>query len=95
MTDEFKNVPVEEGTKIISRNLVRVSGFLTCHEIWCWEGITAESVIFRERDVAHLSDEDIKCLVLSNMEVVDPVGMTFKRNGDFIFCNFNFLEPDD
>ena len=95
MTNEFENIPVEEDTRVLSRNFLEMAGFEVCHEVWCYEGITAESIIFREDDVSGKSDDEIKELVAANRKVADPASMTFKRTGEFVFCNFNFIPSDD
>ena len=95
MTDEFENIPVDEDTKIIFRDFIEMAGLSVCHEAWCYEGITAESIIFRQADVAHMSDQEIRELVASNRNVENDESMTFGRTGEFVFCNFGFIESDD
>ena len=54
MTDKFKNVPVK---KIQSLNFeaTKFENIDALHEGWYWEGVTAESLIFAEEDITHIT----------------------------------------
>ena len=55
MIDKFKNVPVEEDTTIKFRSVTKFENIEALHEGWYWEGVTAESLIFADEDITHIS----------------------------------------
>ena len=55
MIDKFKNVPVEEDTTIKFRSVTKFENIDALHEGWYWEGVTAESLIFTDEDITHIS----------------------------------------
>ncbi len=86
---KFTKVPVEQDTKIIFRREIKLGEYEVLHEKWSWDGISGESIIFLDEDVAHLSEEDIKKEVRELLNKDSK--MTFKRNkSGFTFVNFNF-----
>lgn len=93
MNDKFKGVPVEADTVVLSDEVVMVGEIEILHQRWFWDGITAESLIFRDEDVARLSDDALEDLVLGSDFVVEETGVTVTRGrSSFNFVNFNFRE---
>ena len=90
MTDKFKTVPVEEDTRILFRNEAKLGDYDVLYEMWSWEGIHAESLIFVNDDISGLSDEEIEREVRLSPLVKKGSDMTLKRLKDFTFVNFNF-----
>ena len=91
MTDKFDGVPTEKDTKILFRHQVKFGNYDVLYEKWTWDGITAESVIFDNNDVAELSDEEIKDDVKSSPLVQSDSDVTIKRSETgYTFVNFNF-----
>jgi hypothetical protein len=91
MTDKFDGVPTEKDTKILFRHQVKFGDYDVLYEKWTWDGITAESVIFDNNDVAELSDEEIKDDVKSSPLVQSDSDVTIKRSETgYTFVNFNF-----
>ena len=92
ISDKFQNVGIEEDTRVLSQKVVSISGISALYQKWSWEGIRAESLIFEEVDVAHLTDEELMQLAIS-AEYSDaaPDEMTVKRSSSgYAFVNFNF-----
>lgn len=93
MNDKFKGVPVEEDTVVLSGEVVTVGGVEALHQRWFWDGITAESLIFKDEDVVGLSDDALEDLVRGSDFVVGDTGVTVTRGrSSFSFVNFNFRE---
>lgn len=49
---KFENVPVEEDTKIIFEQEATLGEYEVLYQKWFWDGISAESIIFANEDVA-------------------------------------------
>ena len=91
MTDKFKNVPVEEDTKILFRNEAKFGKYEVLYEMWSWEGISAESIIFESDDISDLTDEELEQEVRKSPLVKNDSAVTIKRlDAGFTFVNFNF-----
>ena len=89
--DKFKNVPVEEDTKIILRQEAALGRYSVLYEYWSWDGITAHSVIFVESDVSDCSDSEIEELIRTTTLLKDKDSeITMKHSKGFVFVNFNF-----
>jgi hypothetical protein len=92
MKEKFKDIPVEEDTKIILRFETKIEDYEVVYEKWYWDGIYAESIIFFNDDVAELNEEQIKNQVTQNTVLLkDNSQMTFKRLEKHTFVNFNFV----
>jgi len=89
--DKFKNVPVEEDTKIIFREESILGEYEVLYEKWFWDGISAESIIFANEDVAELKDNEIESIVKKSPLLKKGSSMTLTRSeSGFTFVNFNF-----
>ena len=84
ISEKFKNVPVEEDTKILSRKLEKIGAYEVLHEKWFWDGIQAESIIFANEDIEGLNEEEVKNLVGESKT-------TYEKGDLYTFVNFNFL----
>jgi hypothetical protein len=90
MTDKFENVPVEADTRILFRdNNVKVGERTARYEMWSWDGIHGESLIFATEDVSGLTDEDFKTLLTDGDLLKSPENFTVTRKSDFVFVNYN------
>ncbi len=93
LTNVFKDVPVDEGTKIIQEHEIRIGHLSALIQQWVWEGIVAESVIFHAKEVFDLSDEELFEMVKVNYTVGADQRYTVKRAADgYTFVNFNFKD---
>ncbi len=91
MTKKFKNVPVDEDTKIIFRQEARLGEYEVLYEMWTWEGISAESIIFASDDISDLTDEALELEVRNSPLVKSDSAITIKRlPAGYTFVNFNF-----
>lgn len=89
---KFKNVPIEEDTKILSQQEVMLGEYEVLYQKWYWDGIRAESIIFSSEDVSTLDDEAIEKEVRSSPLVSSGSSVTLKRtDSGYVFVNFNFI----
>ena len=91
MTDKFKNVPVEEDTRILFRIKAKLGKYQVLYERWSWEGISAESFIFESVDISNLTDEELEQEVRKSPLVKMDSAVTIKLlDVGYTFVNFNF-----
>ena len=90
MKDKFENVPVEADTRILFRdNNVKVGERTARYEMWSWDGIHGESLIFSADDVLGLTDEDFKGMLTDGNLLKNTENFTVTRKTDFVFVNYN------
>jgi hypothetical protein len=91
MSKKFENLPVEEGTRISFRTEANFGKYEVLYEMWTWEGISAESIIFANDDISDLSDEELEREVRKSPLVKKESAVTIKHlDAGFTFVNFNF-----
>ncbi len=91
MTDKFKNVPVEEDTAIKFRSVTKFENIDALHEVWYWEGVTAESLIFADEDITHISLKELEQKIIASPFYQNDNGVTVKKSDELTFVNFNFV----
>jgi hypothetical protein len=91
MTDKFKKVPVDEDTRILFRQEATLGEYDVLYEMWSWEGISAESIIFASDDISDLTDEELELEARKSPLVKSDSAITIKRTpAGYTFVNFNF-----
>ncbi len=91
---DFSQVPVDEDTKILHRELGQIDTFPILHEKWFWEGIKAESIIFITKEVEGLEPEALIELVKKSKYYKSGSSVTFKAtDAGYTFVNYNFQVP--
>jgi hypothetical protein len=91
MVSRFENVPVDEDTIIMFQVEAKLGEYDVLYQKWYWDGITAESIIFVNEDVAGKADDEIEQEVRMSPLIKADSEITLKRSGaDFTFVNFNF-----
>lgn len=94
MDKKFKNIPLEEDTRVLSRTQIAFGPHDAIHEKWKWvfEGVSAESVILLEADVAALTNEELTQQLKASSLLAPDSPITISRGkGNFTFLNFNFV----
>ena len=86
--EKFKNISIEKDTKILSRKEVNFGDYDVIHEVWVWEGIHAESLIFFNEDIKDLDEKEVLRLVNKEKEYT-----TYQKSDEYTFVNFNFTTP--
>ena len=90
MSDKFKDLPTDEGVKILFRSPMKWGELDIVYEKWRWDGIQAESIIFLSEDVTALDDGALEKDVRDGPLVNSDSQVTIKRLDKFTFVNFNF-----
>jgi len=91
MNDKFKNVPKDKDTKTISQKEIKLGDLDVLFELWFWDGIASNSIIFDNNDIQNLSDEELKALVKPHVRLEPASEIIVKRlESGFTFVNFNF-----
>ena len=87
--DKFENLKTESDTILLMRELNTFHGFDIMMELWIYEGIEAQSVIFYKKDVKSLTDEELKNMIKEHYKTES---VTISRmDSDYVFLNFNFV----
>ena len=95
ISDKFKNIPIEKDTKIVFEMEANLDGYKVKYELWLWDGIWAESIIFDNEDIKTLNQTEIETLVKSSPVVKPDSKITYnKSDSGFTFVNFNFHVKD-
>ena len=91
MASEWDEIPEDEETKILSTKEVKVGELAACYQKWFWDGITAESLIFKSAALAGRSDQELEAMLRATSwpEKGSEVTIQHSDNG-FTFVNFNF-----
>lgn len=91
MQSKFEQVPVEKDTRVLYQHEARLGGYDVLHQMWCWDGVTAESVIFDSSDVSELSDQELEEVVRLSPMVKPNSSITLTRNAsEFTYVSYNF-----
>ncbi len=89
----FQNVPVEKGTRIHFEEEMNIGEIHVLYQMWSWDGVRAESVVFQSHDVQNLSDVEVQEFVKKKFadKLQIEGAMTISRSSSgFTFVNFNF-----
>ena len=89
----FQNVPVDPDTRILHQKEITIDTLPVLIQAWAWEGIVAESAIFRAEDVRGFSDEELFQKIVDNLDFGPDHRHTITRDSDgYTFVNFNFQQ---
>ena len=86
---KFGNLKTEADTILLLREPTIFQGFDVMMELWIYERIQAQSVIFYKKDVENLTDEDLKNIIIDHYET-ESVTLS-RADSDYVFLNFNFV----
>lgn len=87
--EKFAEVSVEKDTELISVSTAKLGDHHVRHEVWRWDGVKGETLIFLSEEVGDLDDEAIEKLVVQS-PYYSHGGFTIVRKENFVFVNFNF-----
>ena len=88
--NKFKNVPVEQDTKIIFQLESTLGVYEILYQKWFWDGFIAESMIFKNEDISDLDDIELEAKVLTSPLLHSDSKLTIARSAGYTFVNFNF-----
>jgi len=98
MSDKFNNVPLDDETKILSEGIVELGDCEALFQVWSWDGIVAQSIIFTETDAEKLSDDVIKKLIRTLKFIDKEIELEINRSVKgytFVNFNLNFIDDDE
>ncbi len=90
---DFSDLKVEADTTLLYRKTTEINEISCAFEMWNWDGIYGQSLIFHSDDVNHISDNDLKEMAAPLKKKADS-DITIKRKEKYTYVNFNF-EWDD
>lgn len=91
MGGKFDKLPADPETEIRKKREVEIDGYPALHQQWNWQGISGESLVFVEKDVAGLGNARLKQLVESGKFVKGEGPVMLNRTGEgYIVVNFNY-----
>lgn len=91
MNKKFNNVPLDSDTTILEQKEIKINNLDALHQIWNWDGLKGESLIFCNEDFSEISQDELieKCQKTKLLEHGSTP--TYKKNSNgFTFVNFNF-----
>ena len=86
---KFDRVKIESNTKIHLIDYININSFDCRHEIWSWDGIKGESLIFCTKDFKNTKNEVQKIVETYINEEFDEKKHTFKIKDEYVFFNYN------
>lgn len=88
---KFESIPADDGMQLLSQSAIQLDGHDAIHQCWRLDGVKGESVIFVTAEVAVLSDEELKAIVLDSAIAKAGTRCTLQRNEEgYTFINLNF-----
>lgn len=84
---KFDNVSVEQDTTILSSIVSKLGDSDCLYQVWVWDGIKGESMVFVADEVKDIPDQDLCSTPL--IKNIDEVTISRDRDG-YTFVNFNF-----
>ena len=91
MTSKFEQVPSDEDTRIIFQQETKFADYDVLYQMWNWDGITGESIIFASEDVSELRDDELEGELKRSPVLKESSSITVQRTeSGFTFVNFNF-----
>lgn len=89
---KFDSVKTEKDTKVLSTQYIKVKNYDCRYEVWEWDGITAQSLIFCKSDFKEPIEDNILSICEEYIgEEFDGSKHTFKTSRDYVFFNYNFI----
>lgn len=91
MMKKFESIPADHGMQLLSHSAIQLGDYDAIHQRWRLDGIKGESVIFVTAEVAALSDDELKDMVLDSPTAKPETRCTLQRNEEgYTFINLNF-----
>lgn len=93
MSSPFHFIPRDPETTILEEALYALQGCDVLHQVWIWDGMRAESLVFRTSDLAELTECEMRRVLHQSglLAVSEPITYATSTNG-FTFISYNFQE---
>ena len=89
---KFDSVKIEKDTRVFSTRYIKVKNYDCRREVWGWDGIKAQSLIFCKSDFKEPIEDNILSICEEYIgEEFDGSKHTFKPSRDYVFFNYNFI----
>jgi len=89
MSQNFDDVPVDKDARILFRHPAKLGKYDILYEMWSWEGIKAESVIFATVEFLEMRDKELEQEMRQSPLVKKWVSRDNKKIGGRIYiCEF-------
>lgn len=90
--EKFKDIILDPDTTLLHQQFIKIDNIDCKYEIWIWDGIEAESLIFCTNELESTEELYLKTLILKFLDKTDcnDVKFTYKSNKGYTFLNFNF-----
>ncbi len=96
LNDRFKNVPLDNETKILSEHIVELGNYEALFQVWSWDGHIAQSIIFTETEAEKLSDDVIEKLIRTLKFIDKEIELRINRSvKGYTFVNFTMNNFND
>lgn len=87
--NKFDNLKTESDTILLLREPSTFHGFDVKMEVWIYEGIQAQSVIFYKKEVENVTDEDFKNMIKEHYKT-ESVTLS-RTDSEYVILNFDFV----
>ncbi|MBI9037598.1 MAG: hypothetical protein JEY97_05645 [Bacteroidales bacterium] len=95
MNRKFDNVQIDEDTIILFERIHHIGKFEVLYQIWQQGIYKADSIIFCNKDVEKMTEEEIIDMVKNDTVYKDGSSVSFVRSkSGYTFVNFNFQENE-
>lgn len=96
MSHRFKNLPQEPQTTVLSQTLFQVRDYDVLHQVWVWDSVQAESLVFVTQDLAGLSEQTLRQLLhcAGLLSLTEPITFAQTPNG-YTLLSFNFQDSNE
>src|SRR6056297_879123 len=85
-------IPLDPDTKIRSTKPIELAGLFGAHQVWSFDGVVAESLIFHTEDLRQMTDSELKSLAIESGLCEPTSQFSLGKNASgYTFINFNFI----
>ena len=78
--------------RALGSHAVMLGGISAKYEMWSWDGIYGESIIFQSSDVTGISDEDILKMIRAKWPHLSDTGINVVRKEELVFVNWAIFD---
>jgi hypothetical protein len=89
---KFKNVPTEKDTLILLSSNMLLGTYEVLYQMWSWEGVYAESIIFYNDYIRAMREDELIAVVKNSPTFKKDSKLTYSKGDTYTFVNFNFSD---
>jgi hypothetical protein len=87
---KFQNLPNDSDTIIKYQSKIILDGLDALYQIWSWDSIMGESIIFTNDDISGNDITELEKKIRIDYPQANNSSITTKDSEDYFFINFNF-----